>query len=66
MSKVYVLLEVASVNEDRPQVLGVTTNKKVAESWHFHSNSLIHYWKEVELDDPELLDRISRSTTDDS
>ncbi len=61
MSKVYVL-----INLDSGKVVGVITNKKVADKINYSVDlaaSRIMYAEEKELDDPELLNRLAREET---
>jgi hypothetical protein len=59
--RVFVLLEVSGFDSDRPRVRGLVTDVEVAGKWDFRSDSLIRYFENFKVDDPELIALINNT-----
>jgi hypothetical protein len=53
--RVFALMQVSAFNSDRPQLVGIVTDAEIANKWLFHGDTLIKYFENMKVDDPDFI-----------
>ncbi len=61
--RVFALMQVSAFNSDRPQLMGIVTDNVIANKWSYHSDTLIRYFENVKVDDPDFIRTVIESST---